>query len=96
MHGKREAYERAGVREYAVLSTREPEFFWFEREDDKLVPLELPTDGVVRSKVFPGLWLNVAAALENDSGKLLETLNAGLADPGHAAFVADLAVRRAK
>jgi hypothetical protein len=41
------------------------------------------------------LWLNASASVENDSKTLLDTLNAGLADPAHAAFVAELAARRA-
>jgi Uma2 family endonuclease len=95
LHDKREAYELAGVREYVVLSTSEPLLFWHENQNGKLVPLETPADDIFRSKVFPGLWLNAAAALSNDTKTVLEALNAGLADPTHAAFVAELAARRA-
>lgn len=95
LHDKRDAYERAGVREYVVLATKEPTLFWHENQNGKLIRLETPADGVFRSKVFPGLWLEASAALANDSKRLLDTLNAGLADPAHQAFIAELAARRA-
>jgi Uma2 family endonuclease len=96
LHDKREAYERAGVREYVVLSTKRPELFWHERRRRKFARLSPPADGVYRSKVFPGLWLNAKAALGIDSKGVLDALNAGLADPSHAAFVAELARRQAR
>ncbi|MBA3314351.1 MAG: Uma2 family endonuclease [Planctomycetota bacterium] len=94
LHDKRDAYERAGVREYVALSTKEPELFWHENRDGRLVRLATPSDGVFRSNVFPGLWLNAAAAIANDAKGLLDTLGLGLADSAHAAFVAELARRR--
>lgn len=93
LHGKRRAYERAGVQEYVVLSTKEPELFWFRRYQDRFERLALPEDGIFRSAAFPGLWLNAFAALENDSKRVLETLQAGLSQPEHAAFAAELARR---
>ena len=47
----------------------------------------------MRSRVFPGLWLNVTALLADDGAKLLATLEAGLSDPAHAAFVQELQAR---
>jgi hypothetical protein len=37
--------------------------------------------------VFPGLWLDEAALLRLDSGRLMEVLQQGLASRAHAAFV---------
>lgn len=96
LHDKLEAYERAGVREYVVLATRRPELFWYEFRDSRFARLDVPADGVFRSRVFPGLWLNAAALLANNAKGVLDTLNAGLADPAHAAFIAELARRQAK
>ena len=79
-----------------VLSTKEPALFWHENRDGLLARTEPPSDGVFRSKVFPGLWLNAEAALSNDTKTVLQTLRDGLADAGHAAFVSELAGRRAK
>ncbi len=94
LNRKFDAYERAGVREYVVLATRESDLFWFERRDGRFVRRDMPADGVFRSAVFSGLWLNAAAALADDAAAVLDTLGAGLADPAHAAFVAELATRR--
>jgi hypothetical protein len=48
-------------------------------------------DGILRSEVFPGLWLDPAALLQRDSTRIREVLQQGLATPEHAAFVARLA-----
>ncbi len=49
--------------------------------------LPLEADGTLRSRVFPGLWLDPAALWAGDAAALLATLQRGLANPAHAAFV---------
>jgi len=51
-------------------------------------------DGILRSEVFPGLWLDPAAFLKRDGRRLLAVLRQGLASPEHAAFVAKLAAKK--
>jgi hypothetical protein len=51
-------------------------------------------DGILRSEVFPGLWLDPAAFLKRDGKRLLAVLRQGLAAPEHAAFVAKLASKK--
>jgi hypothetical protein len=46
--------------------------------------------------VFPGLWLDPAALLAVNGAKLLETLDRGINDPQHAAFVERLQAERAR
>ena len=88
-HQKREAYRRNGVGEYFLWRT-------LDRAFDHLVlgagRFDLvPTDrGVIRSVLFPGLWLDTAAMVALDSTAAMAELHRGLASPGHAAFVADL------
>src|SRR5437660_1180482 len=48
-------------------------------------------DGILRSEVFAGLWLDPAAVLRLDRQRILEVLRQGLTTPEHAAFVARLA-----
>jgi hypothetical protein len=50
--------------------------------------------GVIRSAMFPGLWLDTAALFAENPANLLTTLQAGLADPVHAQFVKQLAAQR--
>jgi hypothetical protein len=44
----------------------------------------------LKSEVFPGLWLNVAAMVRNELSEVLQALQQGLASPEHATFVARL------
>jgi hypothetical protein len=48
----------------------------------------LPADehGVVRSRVFPGLWLAIGALLKGDMAQVLATLQQGLQSDEHAVF----------
>jgi Uma2 family endonuclease len=90
---KRLDYERAGVLEYVVIALDPEEVFWHVRRDGRLVRVEPDADGLYRSAVFPGLWLDPRALLADDGRALVEVLERGLATPEHAAFVADLAGR---
>jgi Uma2 family endonuclease len=87
---KRRDYERFGVKEYVVVALRQPEVFWFIRRNDRFEPLAPGSDGIFRSEVFPGLWLDPAGVLGRDTRRLLEVLRQGLASPEHAAFVTRL------
>jgi Uma2 family endonuclease len=91
LHGKQRAYRRAGVREYVVWVTGEPRLLAFRRSEDDLEPAPADADGLWRSEVFPGLWLDVAALLRLDAAAALAALNRGLASPEHAAWAARLA-----
>jgi len=64
-------------------------------EDGAYVAQALPSDGIVRSRFYPGLWLDVAAIWANDRAKMLAVLNAGIATPDHEAFVERLAAAKA-
>jgi Uma2 family endonuclease len=93
---KFELYDEAGVQEYVVAVVEEKEIRWFHRQKGKLQSKPQPPDGVWRSTVFPGLWLNGRAFLAGDMAAVLATLNQGLQSPEHAAFVRELAVRLKK
>ncbi|HZT81031.1 MAG TPA: Uma2 family endonuclease [Gemmataceae bacterium] len=88
---KRADYERAGVREYIVVSLRQRRVIWFVRRGTSLEEVGPGPDGVFRSEVFPGLWLDAAALLRQDGRRVLEVLRQGLATPEHAAFITRLA-----
>ncbi|MBV8606029.1 MAG: Uma2 family endonuclease [Singulisphaera sp.] len=87
-------YERAGVLEYLVVALDPDEVFWHFRRDERFTLMAPAPDGVHRSEVFPGLWLDARALFAEDLDPLFATLDAGLASPEHAAFVAGLAARR--
>lgn len=93
LHAKKRDYEGAGVREYVVIALRSQEVFWFQRHRGRFRVLEPDGDDVLRSRVFPGLWLDASAFLREDEKRVLAVLRQGLAAPEHAAFVTKLAAR---
>jgi Uma2 family endonuclease len=91
---KRADYERAGVREYLVVTLDPQEVHWFVRRGDRFEPLAPGPDGLFRSEVFPGLWLDPAALFAADLDALAAAVERGKATPEHTAFAAQLAARR--
>ena len=91
LHAKLRDYEAAGVKEYVVVGLRQKKVLWFVRRRGKFKELAPDKDGILRSTVFPGLWLDPVALLRHDGKRLMEVLRQGLATPEHAAFVAKLA-----
>ena len=85
MHGKRKDYEHTGVREYLVVCREEQEIHWFHSLSGGSIRPN--RQGVSRSRVFPGLWFDLAALLRFDSARLMEVLQQGLAAREHASFV---------
>lgn len=90
LNSKKRDYEKAGVREYTFVAVRTKQVFWFMRRRGKFKPLSPGADGIFRSQVFPGLWLDPVALLKPDSKRLLAVLRQGLASAEHAAFIAKL------
>ena len=93
---KKADYERAGVPEYLFVGLDPGEIRWFIPRDGRYVDLLPGPDGLIRSEIFPGLWLDPAALIADDVEPLMAALELGLASPEHAAFVARLAQAKAK
>ena len=87
-------YERAGVLEYVVRALDPDEVIWFDQRQGVLERRPVAGDGIYRSAVFPGLWLDPLALVDNDGRRLRAVLDLGFATPEHAAFVAQLAAKR--
>jgi Uma2 family endonuclease len=87
MHKKLEAYRRAGVAEYLVWCTEDAELHWWRLDDNVYRPLVADKQGIARSRVFPGLVLDVKALLKHDGARVLAALKKGLKSREHAAFV---------
>ena len=60
-------YERAGVLEYVVRTFDPDELYWFGQEHGTFVRRTAGDDGLYRSTVFPGLWLDPAALLTGET-----------------------------
>jgi len=91
---KKADYERARVLEYLVVELGPDCIHWFVRRGDPFGDLSPGPDGIYRSEVFPGLWLDAGALFAQDRRRLIRVLKRGLATPEHAAFVAKLAEAR--
>jgi Uma2 family endonuclease len=87
-------YERAGVREYVVVAFEPDEVIWHVLRDGQFVIVAPGPDGLYRSEVFPGLWLDPVALVTDNVDALIAGLDLGLNSPEHAAFVARLAAAR--
>lgn len=90
LHAKRNVYRRSGVREYIVWRVLDEAIDWFVLRDGEYERLTPGDDGILRSDVFPGLWLDPTALLRHDLTTVLGTVQQGVASPEHAAFVAAL------
>ncbi len=87
LHDKRRVYARSRVQEYLVAQMYEQRVDWFILREGVYETLTPDERGVLRSQVFPGLWLQPAAFWTSDLAGMLAVLQEGLASPEHAAFM---------
>jgi len=91
LHDKKRAYRRNGVREYIVWRTLDRQIDWFVLKADEYI-CQLPDEqGIIRSEIFPGLWLAVSALLSAEMTTVLSVLQQGLQSPEHKTFGQQLA-----
>jgi Uma2 family endonuclease len=90
LNAKLHVYRRTKIREYIVWRTFDQAIDWFVLQESDFVRLQPDAGGLLRSAVFPGLWLDPAALLSSDMVTVLKRLHDGIATPEHAAFVAKL------
>jgi Uma2 family endonuclease len=93
LHGKKQDYERQGIKEYIVVALWQRRVFLFIQRNGRFEELPPGPDGVFRSEVFPGLWIDPEALLRSDGARLFEVLQKGLATPEHQEFVSKLAAK---
>jgi Uma2 family endonuclease len=84
---KFQVYRRNGVQEYTIWRVLDEAIDWFRLRKGAYVPLET-TDGILRSEIFPGLWLDPKALLAGDMKRVLAVVDQGIAAPEHGRFLA--------
>lgn len=94
LHQKYDLYQAAGIQEYLAVVIREREIRWHILVDGRYQLLSPSADGLWRSHVFPGLWLDGKALLAGDLEQVVERLQEGLRSAEHERFVEQLAARR--
>lgn len=87
---KKTSYERNGVKEYLVWRVLDRQIDWFYLQNGKYVDLLADDDGITRSGVFPGLWLDRSALIQGDMKQVLAILQTGIASQAHDEFVTRL------
>jgi Uma2 family endonuclease len=86
---KKRAYRRNGVQEYLVWQVFDRQLDWFQLHDGDYRSLPV-VEGIIRSQVFPGLWLAVSALLTAEMPQVLEVLQTGIRSTEHTEFVQQL------
>jgi Uma2 family endonuclease len=93
LHDKLKVYRRNGVQEYLVWQIFDQRIDWFELVEGEYIPLKPDQEGVICSRVFPGLRLAVTPLLAApaDLAAVLAELQKGLQTAEHTAFAERLA-----
>ena len=78
---KLEDYERVGVQEYVVRALEPDAVHWLVLRNGRFAVLPPGPDGIFRSEVFPGLWLDPQALLRSDRRRLRAVVDLGCATP---------------
>ncbi|MEQ9354178.1 Uma2 family endonuclease [Coleofasciculus chthonoplastes] len=87
LNDKLNAYRRNGVQEYIVWQSYENRIDWFCLEEGRYVSVEPDEAGIIRSRLFSGLWLAVNALREGNLAEVLAVLQQGIQTAEHQAFV---------
>jgi Uma2 family endonuclease len=90
---KLDLYRRTGVREYLTVLLKPRQVIWRRLVRGRYEEMEPGEDGLLRSHIFPGLWLDPAAVWDAERS-LRPALELGLQSPEHAAFVRKLTAKR--
>ena len=93
LHDKKQVYRRNGVQEYLVWRVLDQAFDWFVLQDGTYISLPIDADGILRSRVFPGLWLAVNYLLAGDLTQVVAALKLGLESPEYLAFQQSLGTK---
>ncbi len=88
LHIKRDRYAKNGVREYIVVCLQPPEVKWFDLSTSQ--SLEINPDGILRSRIFPGLWIHVDGLFDLNYEQVMSTLDDGINSLDHNEFCSRL------
>lgn len=88
LHLKKGRYAKGGVIEYVVLCIEPAKLYWFRLQENR----ELAPDdtGILRSIVFPGLWVHEGGLTSSDSELTDSVLSEGLKSSEFIGFKSQL------
>jgi Uma2 family endonuclease len=90
LYDKKRVYRRNGIKEYIVWQVFEGTVNWFCLENGEYIELETDAQGIIKSQIFPGLWLDVYALVTGNMPQVMTILQTGLNSPEHDNFVQKL------
>ena len=94
VHDKLKVYRRNQVQEYIIWRFQDRELDWFRLTEGKYILLDSNSQGIIKSEVFPGLWLDTEALLAGNLAKVIEIVQQGLTTVEHQNFVKQLSDRK--
>jgi Uma2 family endonuclease len=83
LHQKKRAYLRNGIREYLVWIIDEGRVVWWELKHGNYQEIRADDRGLLKSGIFPGLWLDMPALLQGNLKAALACLRRGMKSPEH-------------
>ena len=89
---KLDLYRTEGVREYLTVLLQPRQIIWRHLSRGRYREIEAGEDGLLRSRTFPGLWLDPAAVWQ-PKRSVRTAVAQGIETPEHAAFVRRLAAK---
>jgi Uma2 family endonuclease len=87
---KLQVYRRNGVQEYLVWQVSDRIFDWFHLRDGEYIKLQPDQNKIIKSAVFPGLYLAPYALLNYDLAEVLKIVQQGLNTIEHQEFIQHL------
>ena len=87
LHDKLNAYRRNGVQQYVVWRVFDEALDWFVLREGRYEPVKPDGDGILRSQVFPGLWLDARSLITGDMARVLTVAQQGTTSERHTEFV---------
>lgn len=89
-HQKLKVYRRNQVQEYLIWRVYEQQLDWFRLKEGQYIKLLADSEGILKSEIFPGLWLDEQALLTGNLAQVLTRLQQGIATVEHQDFVQQL------
>ncbi len=92
LHHKLTVYRRNGVQEYIVWRVDDQAIDWFILDEGKYIILLPDENGIIKSRIFPGLYLSVNDLLTGNLAKVLQQLEIGINSQEHQLFLSNLQI----
>ncbi|MDB9313546.1 Uma2 family endonuclease [Spirulina sp. CS-785/01] len=83
---KLRVYRRTQVQEYLIWQVYEQEILWLRLREGEYVALSPDEQGILKSEVFPGLWLAVNGLIAGRLAEMQAVLQRGLCSPEFQVF----------